>query len=173
MEHNYCVSAGPAPHILHCKAVLIADATNIFFCNYGKNLCTLGGYKMYVEVATAFIFLCKRWTHDPWNPSQRGESYSSNPERPVINEAAETSLKIHTNLLTRCRPYTYARTSKICNQNTATTFYTPLLPTTSVTYTAWPIFVASVSNINLQTKATVWTSWLHRASMISNTLLSN
>lgn len=51
---------------------------------------------MYVEFATAFVFLCKMWTHDPWNPSQRREPYPSNPERPVINEAAESSLKIHT-----------------------------------------------------------------------------
>jgi len=126
-------SAGPAPHILHWIAVLIADATNILFCNYGTILCTLGGYKMYVEFATAFVFVCKMWTHDPWNPSQRTESYPSNPERPVINEAAEPSLKIHTNLLTRCRQCTYSRTSKIRNQNTATTFYAPYPPTTRVT----------------------------------------
>jgi hypothetical protein len=127
------VSAGPAPIVLDRRAVLIADATNIPFRNYGKMLCTLGGYKRYAEVATAFVFLCKMWTHDPWNPPQRTEPYSSNPERPVINEAAESSLKTHTNLLARCRVYTYSRTSKICNQNTATTFYAPLLPTTSVT----------------------------------------
>ena len=48
---------------------------------------------MYVEFATAFVFLCKMETHDPWNPSQRTESYPSNPGRPVINQAAESSLK--------------------------------------------------------------------------------
>jgi hypothetical protein len=44
---------------------LIADATNIQFYNYGNILCALGGYKMYVKVATAFVFLCKMWTHEP------------------------------------------------------------------------------------------------------------
>ena len=68
------VSAGPSPHVLHCIAVLIVDVTDVLFRNYGEVLCTLGGYKMYVEVATDLVFLCKMWTHDPWNPSQRKES---------------------------------------------------------------------------------------------------
>ena len=88
------VSAGPAPHAPQCIAVLIVDITNILSCNYGKILCTLGGYKMCVEAATALVFLCKMWTHDPWNPSQRREFYSSNPERPIINEAAQSIIFI-------------------------------------------------------------------------------
>jgi hypothetical protein len=57
--------SGPALNVcttLYC--LFIADTTNILCCYYGNKLCTLSGYKMYVESASTFAVLCKMWTHD-------------------------------------------------------------------------------------------------------------